>query len=191
MGKSKIKPASVLSAVLAVAVIVAVIAVVAKYTNIIPDIEDIADGTVRVEYDGKSYTGADNYVVLPSDGKASFNVRGNSGGYTVKVMPNVTSASDIVYTANGKLHRFSQARLTETFITADVKKNGVFEIDCTKDNTLGGVLSRLHGHEVENDADIAYPYKLTITANNGGEIVIRFNCGPVTDIELSVDEIIF
>lgn len=175
--------------------IVLAVGLVVKFTNIkdkLPDdITDIVSPTLRVEYDGTTYTGAENKIGLPESGQMLFKVK-YGGNYTVEVLPNVTAANDFTFTTGGKTYPFSGENFTSLFIGKAVYTD-YFVIDCTESFLLADTLSRVFGGaEITLNGTMDYPYMLVVTADNGNTVSIAMGqVKAATGVQVNQNSIVF
>lgn len=177
-------------AILFLTLIVGGVAAVLKFTKLGDNLNDIINPVFRVEFNGISYTGSNNTFVLPQEGRLKFDVKCTSS-YKLKVTPNVTAETDFTYTVKGRIYNFGDEDLTGYIVADDDIYGECFYIDCTKDYTLKGVLSRIWGDAgITLNGDVQYPYKLTVISDSGEEVTILLS-PYVLSVTLNPDHIIF
>lgn len=189
MGKSKL--AKALAAIVLLALLIGAVIALLRFMGINKgDINDLVNPVFRVECNGVAYTGADNTLELPQEGKLKFEVK-CTNGYKLKVTPNVTAETDFTYTVAGYEYPYSEEDLTGYVVADDDIYGDCFYIDCAKDNTLNGVLSRIWGGaEITLNGDLPYPYKLTVTSDSGEDISILLSPYSLW-LKLTPDNIVF
>lgn len=110
-GKKNSKLLTIVTVILSLAVAAIVVGAVLKYTKFGNDIIDVLNPQFRVEYNGVTYTGEGNEIALLKDGLAKFTVKGTNG-YSLEIVPNVTTETDFTYTVDGQDYVYSKEKLT-------------------------------------------------------------------------------
>lgn len=150
---------SIIAVIAFLLLLVVAVFCVFRYTGINDKIDSLLNPSFSVQYNGVTYSGDDNVIVLPQDGKAKFKVRGVDS-YQVTVTPNVTAETDFSYNVGDTVYVFGNTNLTNFFVTDGCVENGYFVIDCTKDLSVESVLSKLHDNaEITlNGTAVEVPY---------------------------------
>lgn len=119
---------------------------------------------LNVVYNGVTYKGTENAIMLPYNGTARFDVKNSNGGYTVKIYPNVTAKTDITFTENGNEHSYREQSILNAFLTKDKVHDEYFEIDCSKPFILELMLSRLYNDaKITLNGSVEYPYMIEVS----------------------------
>ena len=167
--------------------VVGIIAVIYKYTNGFN--EDFK--TFYVEYNGEQILTEKTTIELDPEEQHVFSVKytfdkeEDNRGYSVKVIPNVTT--DFEFTVDGKAYVFSKAKeLTDAFKI--IKDESSFEIEVDKSENIQEVLKRVYGGEMVVPKAKAesneYPFTLVISSYNGNvNYYISFKIKGVSEIE--------
>ena len=164
-----------------IVVIVIGIIIVTSFTHLIR----LTNNNFSVNYNEKNYTGTESVIILPAGGNAEFTVNGASD-YTVKVVPN-----DVKYTVNGvEFSLIDEGDLTQYF---DVNINdNAFTINCGKDYSLKGVLSRIWGTDNITIIDGTPEYAFKLVVESGTRSVeIQLGQEIFPTVKLNISNIIF
>ncbi len=191
-GKRKSKFVTALTVLLFLLLIALAVGAIVKFTKVGDKVVDIVNPVFRVELNGVSYTGNDNKIVLPDDGKVKFEIK-CTNGFKVNVTPNVTDATNFTYTVNGQEYLYGDEDLSGIIVKNDDIYGDCFYIDCSQSFKLEDILSRVWGGEqVILNGAVTYPYLLTITSNSGEIVTIAIGRPEfVTDLTLSDSNILF
>lgn len=189
--QNKSKLAKALTAIVVLALLVGAVIALLLFMGIKKqDINDLVNPVFRVECNGVTYTGADNTLILPQEGKLKFDVK-CTNGYKLKVTPNVTAETDFTYSVAGHEYPYSEEDLSGYVVADDDIYGDCFYIDCAKDNTVKSVLSRMWGGaEITLNVELQYPYKLIVTSDSGEDISILL-CPYKLCVTLTPDHVIF
>lgn len=180
------KAVKLIIAILVLALLVGGVWFIIKRTGLAKNISDSV-GDFRVEYNGQTYKGGDNRLLLPASGEVRFEVKGfNASPYTVKVEPGV----DFEYEVGGRTFHFADCRLTDYFVSAENIFNGNFVIDCDVNYAPGAVLERIWGEAVTAVYPDSYPYTLVVTSAAGDRVSISFGQAFLGHVEVVPDHIV-
>ncbi len=183
-GKKKSKFVTALTVLLFLLLIVAAVGAIIKFTKVGDKVTDIVNPVFRVEYNGVAYTGDDNKIGLPQDGKIKFEIK-CTNGFKVKVTPNVTDKTDFTYTVNEREYSYGDEDLSGLIVKTENIYGDCFYIDCTQNFRLDNLLSNIWGGEkVTLNGTVQYPYLLTVTGSNGESVSIAINQSYVTGVTL-------
>ncbi len=159
---SKAKKILIISAAVVVAIAAAITSII-LCTDIPKRVEDMFDSDFRVMYRLDKYTGSDNAVMIPFGEEAEFKIKGCKS-FSYKI----TANTDMEYTANGEKHSLGYADVGSILISEGHVDNGSIYFDGMLNNSLIGVLHRLHnGAEIVlSGEDPTYPYMLTVISDD-------------------------
>lgn len=154
-----------LTVIVSLLVVALAAGLIVKYTRVGDTVKDIFDTTYRIEYDGETYTTANNVVAFPREGRAEFKVKGATS-YSVTLSPNVTAETDITYEIDNTVYNYSQTDISKVLVGTDSIQNGKFCLVALTDYSLSNVLSKAHnGAAVALNGELSQPYKLSFTAD--------------------------
>lgn len=186
MQRKKRVLASLLSFLLFMLALALIVCFIVRYVNK----DDLNSDTFCVECNGEKYSNADsNVLVLPIGEKVRLNVNGTDS-YKVSVVPNVTEETDFIYTVDDKGYYYGKEDLSGLIIRNSDVFASCFYIECSEDNFLENVLSRMWGgKEVTLHGTVQHPYLLKVTNENDETIQIAFSY--FSGIQLNFAEISF
>ena len=131
-------------------------------------------------------TGAKNVAVLPPSGEVHFEVKNTSkNGYTVEILPNVTTATDFEYKISGMTRKYSDVGdMSKAFDL--IQKDDFFTMS-GRSLFASELLSDVFARDVETTVDYA-PVVIVVTS---GDEKITIELVQNLSIELDTDGIVF
>lgn len=180
---NKVKTILIVTALIVVGLAAAVTSIF-LFTDVPKIVADMFDNDFRVMYGADKYTGTDNSVTLPNASRVEFRVKGCKS-FSYEIIPN----ADFEYAVDGKAYAYGESDIGSVFYAECSVENGGIIFDCNNDNSVGGVLLRLHsGTDILLPAtDTEYPY-MFVARSDDKEIRIAFGFTPKS-LEDSISEL--